>query len=137
MRLRRRCDFLTVQRHGVPFHTRHFVVVALASRPGKSPDDDSPGGGDASGAPISSTPTSNSPFHGRLGITVTKKVGNAVIRNRIKRLVREASRRHAWIPSSCDVVVIAKKHAAKIKGLDAVVDELTLVRQALSQRFPC
>lgn len=45
----------------------------------------------------------------RLGITVTRKVGNAVRRNRIKRLVREWFRARARELGSCDLVVIAKR----------------------------
>ncbi len=47
-------------------------------------------------------------FH-RLGVSVPKKVGNAVARHRWKRLVREAFRlnRHAW-PGGCDVVVVVQ-----------------------------
>ena len=45
----------------------------------------------------------------RLGITVTRKVGNAIRRNRIKRLVREWFRRRAWELGPCDLVVIAKR----------------------------
>ena len=45
----------------------------------------------------------------RVGITVTKKVGNAVVRNRIKRLVREVFRKEsARFPEGCDIVWIAK-----------------------------
>lgn len=45
----------------------------------------------------------------RVGITVTKKVGNAVARNRIKRIVREVFRRErARFPVGCDIVWIAK-----------------------------
>ncbi len=47
-------------------------------------------------------------FH-RLGITVSKKVGGAVVRNRIKRLFREIFRRSSVeIPSQYDIVVNAK-----------------------------
>jgi ribonuclease P protein component len=45
----------------------------------------------------------------RLGITVTRKVGNAVRRNRIKRLVREWFRCRQQELSPCDLVVIAKR----------------------------
>jgi ribonuclease P protein component len=45
---------------------------------------------------------------GRLGITVTRKVGKAVRRNRIKRLVREWYRLRRADLSGCDLVVIAK-----------------------------
>jgi ribonuclease P protein component len=43
----------------------------------------------------------------RLGIAATRKLGNAVVRNRAKRLVRETFRRHIH-PPGLDVVVIPR-----------------------------
>jgi len=49
----------------------------------------------------------------RLGITVTKKYGNAVARNRVKRQVREIFRRHRGDESSpIDLVVNVRSVAA-------------------------
>lgn len=53
----------------------------------------------------------------RLGITVSKRVGNAVIRNRIKRLVREFFRHSKmYFPDSCDFIFIAGKGASEINN---------------------
>jgi ribonuclease P protein component len=52
-----------------------------------------------------------------LGITVSGKVGNAVIRNRIKRQVREFfRRRRAALRPGTDILVIARKGAAGLAG---------------------
>jgi ribonuclease P protein component len=86
-RLRKRRDYLAVQSAGAVVHTRHFVL--LVERDGS----------------------------GRVGITVSKKIGNSVTRNRVKRLVREAVRQwgdagECWVPAGRDVVVVAKRSSA-------------------------
>ncbi|MEO9594117.1 ribonuclease P protein component [Rhodopirellula bahusiensis] len=49
----------------------------------------------------------------RLGVTIPKKTGNAVVRNRWKRLIRETFRLHqAELPSQFDNVVRPKKDVA-------------------------
>ena len=51
----------------------------------------------------------------RLGISVSKKVGNSVIRHRVKRLVRENYRLHEkMFNSGLDIVVIARPGAATV-----------------------
>ena len=49
----------------------------------------------------------------RIGISVSKKVGNSVVRHRVTRLVRESYRLHeAVFDSGLDIVVVARKAAA-------------------------
>ena len=48
-----------------------------------------------------------------LGMAVSKRIGNAVVRNRIKRYVRETFRRHkAFLLSPCDLVCVVRREAA-------------------------
>jgi ribonuclease P protein component len=52
----------------------------------------------------------NAVGHARLGITVTRKLGGAVRRNRTKRLLREVFRRNRHrLTSALDVVVNARR----------------------------
>ena len=48
--------------------------------------------------------------NGRLGLAVTKKCGNAVERNRIKRVLRSFFRLHQHEMPCMDIVVTPKKH---------------------------
>jgi ribonuclease P protein component len=102
-RLRKRREFLAVQRSGKKIHGTYFLIVAAD------------GGG-------------------RIGIAVSKKVGNAVKRNRIKRLVREYVRQSEWAPADRDVVVIAKRSAADVAGFSQVAEDLSRLRSRLD---PC
>ena len=62
----------------------------------------------------------NSQKAGRMGITVTKKMGNAVRRNRIKRLIREFFRLNkALFPTEHDVVIMAKRNIPPLTYLEA------------------
>ncbi len=78
----RRPDFLLATRRGRRIVTRYFLVFQLERK-------------DAGET--------------RLGITVTRKVGHAVRRNRIKRLVREWFRKRELDFGSCDLVLVAKR----------------------------
>ncbi len=59
-----RRDFLRIQNQGLRIHSKHLVFQFLAGGTGES----------------------------RLGITVSRKVGNAVLRTQLKRWIREAFR---------------------------------------------
>ena len=50
----------------------------------------------------------------RIGISVSKKVGNSVVRHRVKRLVRENYRLHENVfNSGLDIVIVARQSAAE------------------------
>jgi ribonuclease P protein component len=88
-RLRRRSRFTACYDSGRKYFTRHFVVFALLR-------------------PVDGVSA-------RLGLTVGKKCGGAVARNRIKRVLREFFRLHgAVVQVPLDIVIVAKK------SLDAV-----------------
>ena len=88
-RLRKRPEFLSLSRAGKKVHSANFVVISRKNDMSES----------------------------RLGVTVSGKVGNSVVRNRIKRLVRELFRRHRnEIRGTADVLVIARPSAAKLSA---------------------
>ncbi len=68
----------------------------------------------------------------RLGITVTRKVGGATVRNRIKRYVREAFRRkRGSFTPGYDMVWVAKQSAATVGYAEVVA-----AMDALGKRPP-
>ena len=59
----------------------------------------------------------------RLGLTVTRKVGNAVVRNRLRRRVREFFRRHGGgLPIGWDFVVNVKGAAVQATWVELAHD---------------
>ena len=51
----------------------------------------------------------------RIGISVSKKVGNSVVRHRVKRLILESYRLHEdMFNSSLDIVVLARSTAREV-----------------------
>ena len=104
-RLLKRAEFLKLSRAGAKLQSANFVLIT-----GRNDGQQS-----------------------RLGITVSGKVGNSVIRNRIKRQVREFfRRRRATLPMGTDFLVIARQSAAGLPG-SVISSELG---QAFTQRAP-
>jgi ribonuclease P protein component len=96
-RLLRSSEFQRVTRCGKRAAARYFVVIAApCEQPGAQRQ--------------------------RLGVTVSRRVGNAVIRNRVKRRIREWFRaaRHGLTPG-IDVVVIARKGASELSTAETGV----------------
>ena len=53
----------------------------------------------------------------RLGITTSKKIGNAVCRSRARRLIRQAWRENELLaPVGLDIVIVARSHITEIKS---------------------
>lgn len=69
--------------------------------------------------------------HLRLGITVSKKAGNSVQRNRVKRLIRESFRHLGpQIQTAYDIVVVGRTPASRLKCQEAENALYSLFRRA-------
>ena len=72
--------------------------------------------------------------HPRLGLSVSRKVGGAVVRNRWKRLLREAFRLHRWeLPSGIDLIVLPRPGSKA--ELRAITDSLVSLSRRVVERL--
>jgi ribonuclease P protein component len=90
-RILKREDFVKLGRVGRKIRVDHFLAIVA------------PGKGETS----------------RLGVTATRKTGNAVVRNRLKRHVREFFRHHRHrLQKDWDINIIAHKSAAGLTSAE-------------------
>jgi len=106
-RLSRSAEFERAYRQGRSYANKHFVVHAFPR-----------GGGDEA----------------RLGLSVSRKVGGATDRNRVKRLVREAFAAEAQaVPAGHDVVVVARPGARELAEREGLAGVRDALRELLTQ----
>jgi len=106
-RVRRRKDYLNIYKRGRRIHSDNFTVILSPNPSGEK----------------------------RLGIAVSKKVGNAVKRNRIKRLLKEFFRLNKdQLPDSKDMVIIAKKDVSPLKYRDVCLELADIFKK---KQRPC
>lgn len=76
------------------------------------------------GGPVSPRGGDKHPSNTRLGLSVSRRVGNAVVRNRVKRAVRQWFRTsRQQLARDVDIVVIARRGAAE-QQVSEIADEL-------------
>jgi ribonuclease P protein component len=108
-RLSRSAEFERVYRQGRSKSNRFLVLYAFP-RGGEEPEADSPGP--------------------RLGLSVSRRVGGAVDRTRVKRVLREAFWAEAErLPAGSDYVVVARPDARELAARDGMHG----VRRALAE----
>jgi ribonuclease P protein component len=113
-RLHRRAEYLRLQKIGARYQTAHFVMYA--------------------GTLAEVDP--RTAVRSRLGMTVSRRIGSAVVRNRTRRRVRECYRLklRSMFPDGTALIVIARAGAGALKT-PAIADELRYAASNLAARI--
>ncbi len=101
LRLRNSSDFARIRKEGRSYPGR-FILLNVLRHPGRVVSDL------ANVQPFKAEDSA-----GCLGVITSRKVGCAVVRNRVRRYVREVFRRDKTQLNGCWVVVVAKRTAAE------------------------
>src|SRR4051794_35075985 len=137
-RLSRSAEFERVYRHGRAKGNRFFVLYAFPRDESDRGADDETTAVTEPPAPAPATSPSNAspadrsvPDGPRLGLSVSRRVGGAVERTRVKRVLREAFWAEAErLPAGSDYVVVARPEAGPLAeregtpGVQAALAEL-------------
>lgn len=107
LRLRKNQDFKKVYKRGKSYRNRNFVVILKNS----------------------------GLEHPRIGFSITKKTGNSVTRNRLKRRLREIVRlKQKHIKKPVDIIIIPRKNSLDLDYQQMESSLVHVLKRAFSEK---